>query len=148
MIRFIDEYRSLYGVEPICRVIQIAPSTYYAHEQRRAHPETAPQRVKQDAELMPRIQRVFDENFQVYGYRKVWRQLRREGIKVARCTVARLMKAMGYVANGCAQPFLIRRHRVRSIMSTGCSKHHARTRCGCLILRMFPPGRALFTWRS
>ena len=95
MTAFIDQYRSAYGVEPICKVLPIAPSTYHAHVARRAAPETAPARVKKDAWLMPEIRRVFDENFQVYGLRKVWRQLQREGFDVARCTVARLMRKMG-----------------------------------------------------
>ena len=95
MTAFIDEYRSAYGVEPICEQLPIAPATYYEHLRRRENPETAPPRVKRDAQLMPEIQRVFDENFRVYGYRKVWRQLLREGHDVARCTVERLMRKMG-----------------------------------------------------
>jgi len=95
MIAFIDEYRSAYGVEPICRVIKIAPSTYHEHARRKARPETAPPRVQRDEELKPEIQRVFDENFGVYGVRKVWRQMQRESFEVARCTVARLMNVMG-----------------------------------------------------
>ena len=95
MTRFIDEYRSAYGVEPICEQLPIAPATYYEHLRRREHPEMAPARVKRDAVLCREIQRVFDENFQVYGVRKVWRQLLREGHDVARCTVERLMRKMG-----------------------------------------------------
>jgi transposase InsO family protein len=95
MTKFIDQYRSAYGVEPICRLLPIAPSTYYEHTRRRTHPETAPPRVRRDNALMKEIKRVFDENFKVYGVRKVWRQLLREGHAVARCTVARLMKKMG-----------------------------------------------------
>jgi putative transposase len=95
MTRFIDEYRSAYGVEPICDVLPIAPATYYEHDIRRREPERLPARAKRDAALMPEIQRVFDQNFQVYGVRKVWRQLLREGHKVARCTVERLMRKMG-----------------------------------------------------
>jgi transposase InsO family protein len=94
MISFVDAYRDDHGVEPICRVLAIAPSTYHAHVGRRARPETAPARVKRDAMLSVEIKRVFNENFQVYGVRKVWRQLKREGHDVARCTVARLMKKM------------------------------------------------------
>ena len=94
MISFVDAYRDKHGVEPICKVLPIAPSTYHAHVARRARPETAPPRVKRDALLSIEIRRVFDENFQVYGVRKVWRQLQREGFDVARCTVARLMRAM------------------------------------------------------
>jgi putative transposase len=95
MIAFIDTHRGTFGVEPICRLLPIAPSTYHEHAARRADPSRLPARAKQDAELCAQIRRVWDEHFQVYGVRKVWRQLRREGIAVARCTVARLMRALG-----------------------------------------------------
>jgi len=94
MISFVDAYRDKHGIEPICRVIKIAPSTYHTHAARRAKPETAPVRAHRDVELSREIRRVFDDNFQVYGVRKVWRQLQREGHDVARCTVARLMRKM------------------------------------------------------
>jgi len=110
MIGFVDAYRDDYGVEPICRVIAIAPSTYHAHAARRAKPETAPARVKRDTTLSVEIKRVFNENFQVYGVRKVWRQLKREGYDVARCTVARLMRKM-------ALQGVIRGRRVRTTVS-------------------------------
>ena len=92
---FIDEHCAEYGVEPICRVLPIAPSTYHAHAARLADPSKRSHRARRDAELRPEIRRVWDENFQVYGVRKVWRQLNREGVEVARCTVARLMGDMG-----------------------------------------------------
>jgi putative transposase len=95
MIAFVDDHRGAYGVEPICRVLPIAPSTYHAHAARRADPDKASARVQHDAALREHIRRVWEENFQVYGVRKVWRQLGREGIGVARCTVARLMREMG-----------------------------------------------------
>jgi putative transposase len=95
MKAFIDEHREVYGVEPICRVLLIAPSTYYEHAARKANPDRRPARERRDAELSHEIRRVFAENFGVYGVRKVWRQLQREGIDVARCTVARLMRQMG-----------------------------------------------------
>jgi putative transposase len=110
MTAFVDAYRSAYGIEPICKVLEIAPSTYHAHARRRAHPETAPARVKRDAKLRVEIQRVFDENFQVYGARKVWRQLQREGHDVARCTVERLMQGMGLEG-------VIRGRKVRTTVS-------------------------------
>ena len=94
-MRFIDENRDVHGVEPICRTLKIAPSTYYSHDARRRQPEIASPRARSDAALRPEIQRVYDENFQVYGARKVWLQLNREGFDVARCTVERLMKSMG-----------------------------------------------------
>ena len=95
MIAFVDEHREAYGVEPICRVLPIAPSTYHAHAARRADPTRLSARARRDNALMPEVQRVFEENFRVYGVRKVWRQLKREGLDVARCTVARLMRAAG-----------------------------------------------------
>jgi putative transposase len=95
MIAFIDDHRGAYGVEPICKVLPIAPSTYRAHAARRADPTRLPARAQRDLVLTGDIQRVFDVNFGVYGVRKVWRQLGREGKQVARCTVARLMRRMG-----------------------------------------------------
>lgn len=95
MVAFIDDHRSEYGVEPICRVLPIAPSTYYTHKAIEADPERASARARRDAALRPEIRRVWRENFSVYGVRKVWRQLRREGTAVARCTVGRLMREMG-----------------------------------------------------
>ena len=95
MTSFIDEHRCHYGVEPICRVLPIAPSTYYLHVARRADPARRPARTQRDDVLSPQIQRVWDENHQVYGVRKVWKQLHREHMAVARCTVARLMRRLG-----------------------------------------------------
>jgi putative transposase len=95
MIAFIDDHREAYGVEPICRVLPIAPSTYHSLAARRRDPAKLPDRARRDAALMPEIERVFEENFRVYGVRKVWRQLKREGHDLARCTVARLMRSMG-----------------------------------------------------
>ena len=95
MKAFIDEYRVEFGVEPICRVLPIAPSTYFAHAQRLANPAKAPPRVRRDDELCKAIRRIFEENFQVYGARKIWQQKKREGQGVARCTVERLMKRLG-----------------------------------------------------
>ncbi len=97
MIAFIDDHRQAYGVEPICRVLPIAPSTYHAHVARRADLGRLPARARSDAALMVEIRRVFEANFQVYGVRKLWRQLARDGIVAARCTVARLMGLQGAV---------------------------------------------------
>ena len=95
MIAFIDDHRAEHGVEPICRMLPIAPSTYYDHLAKRAEPSRRSERARRDDALRPEIRRVFEENYRVYGVRKVWRQLRREGFDVARCTVARLMKDLG-----------------------------------------------------
>jgi len=95
MMAFMEAHRSEFGVEPMCRVLQIAPSTWYEHARRREAPARLPARARKDAEIVAHIRRVHEENFGVYGARKVWRQLQREGIQVARCTVERLMKAIG-----------------------------------------------------
>ena len=95
MIAFIDDHRGAYGVEPICKVLPIAPSTFHAHVAKRVDPARLSARAKRDAALKIEIRRVVEENFGVYGVRKVWRQLRREGFDVARCTVERLMGSMG-----------------------------------------------------
>ena len=91
----VDTLRDEHGVGPVCHELDIAPSTYYRHQQLCRYPEKRSQRVQRDDQLKPEIQRVYDENHSVYGVRKVWRQLLREGITVARCTVARLMTVMG-----------------------------------------------------
>jgi len=95
MASFIDEHRDEYGVESICTALPIAPSTYYEHRARQRDPERRSVRAKRDDELRVDVQRVWQENFRVYGVRKVWRQLKREEIGVARCTVERLMQEMG-----------------------------------------------------
>ncbi|MBB3979880.1 transposase InsO family protein [Rhizobium azooxidifex] len=94
MISFIDAHRSVLGVEPICRLLPIAPSTYYEVIAKRNDVDRLSARARRDIAMKVEIRRVFNENFQVYGVRKVWRQLLREGYDIARCTVARLMKAM------------------------------------------------------
>jgi transposase InsO family protein len=95
MTAFIDDHREVYGVEPICAVLPIAPSTYYAAKAREADPSLRSARAQRDDALRAEVRRVWEENRRVYGVRKVWRQLNREGIDVARCTVARLMREMG-----------------------------------------------------
>jgi putative transposase len=95
MIAFIDAHRGDYGVEPICRVLPIAPSTYHNHAVKQRDPSRLPPRAQRDRALKPEILRVHAENFGVYGVRKVWRQMRREGFEIARCTVERLMRELG-----------------------------------------------------
>src|SRR4051795_10475074 len=114
MIAFIDEPRARHGVEPICRVLPIAPSTYHAHAARRADPGKLPARAQRDITLTAEIRRVYEENFRVYGIRKVWRQLLREGTAVARCTVARLMRTMGLQG-------VVRGKRVRTTISNAAA---------------------------
>lgn len=94
MIAFIEENRDI-GVEPICKHLPIAPSTFYDHMAKRANPDLLSDRAKRDKALRPEIERVWEQNYKVYGVRKVWHQMRREGFDVARCTVARLMNDMG-----------------------------------------------------
>ncbi|WP_148650883.1 MULTISPECIES: IS3 family transposase [Sphingopyxis] len=95
MTAFIDEHREVYGVEPICRVLPIAPSTYHERVAQRRDPERLSDRARRDRDLKPEVVRVFAENFGVYGVRKVWRQMNREGFAVARCTIERLMRDLG-----------------------------------------------------
>ena len=95
MVQFIADHRAVFGVEPICAVLPIAPSTYHRHRHQRTHPTRRSARAQRDDQLRVEIQRVYDAHQQVYGPRKVWTQLRRDGVRVARCTVARLMRAMG-----------------------------------------------------
>ena len=95
MVTFIDEHRDEHGVEPICEQLPIAPSTYHEQKAREVDPSRLPDRAVRDAALREEIERVWKENFGAYGARKVWHQLGREGTEVARCTVERLMRAMG-----------------------------------------------------
>ena len=95
MTSFIDAHCDEYGVEPICKVVPIAPTTYYERKAREVDRSRCPARARRDGQLREEIRRVWEENFRVYGVRKVWRQLHREGIVVARCTVARLMRELG-----------------------------------------------------
>ena len=95
MVSYLDAHRDRFGVESICRVLPIAPSTYHRHRQCQADPGRRSARAQRDDALRVEIQRVYDEHHQVYGPRKVWKQLRREGIRAARCTVGRQMRAMG-----------------------------------------------------
>lgn len=95
MIAFIDKYRGNHGVEPICKLLPIAPSTYHDHVAKQRDPSRLSARAQRDILLKPEVARVFAENFGVYGVRKVWRQMKREGFDIARCTIERLMRDMG-----------------------------------------------------
>jgi len=95
MIAFIQDHRDDHGVEPICRVLPIAPATFYDNLAKQADPSRLSDRAKRDEQLKPEIERVFEQNLKVYGVRKVWHQMHREGFDIARCTVARLMKDIG-----------------------------------------------------
>jgi transposase InsO family protein len=95
MRAFVDQHRETFGVEPICKVLQIAPSGYRRYAAQRRHPARRSARAQRDDALLPHIQRVWQDHFQVYGADKVWKQLQREGIPVARCTVERLMRRLG-----------------------------------------------------
>ena len=110
MVHFVDQHRDDYGVEPICRVLRIAPSTYYEAKAQAADPTRRAARTQRDETLRAEIQRVWDGNRRVYGARKVWRQLQREGTPVARCTVERLMRLAGLRG-------VVRGRRVRTTVS-------------------------------
>jgi len=142
MLAFIDAHRAEYGVEPICKQLPIAPSTYYEHKSRQADPSRLPPRMQRDAELSGSIRRVWDENFRVYGARKVWRQLHREGIPVARCTVERLMHRVGLCG-------VVRGRKKRTTIAADIAErpldrnswHLGPTSCGSPISPTWPPGR-------
>ena len=95
MVAFIDKYRECYGVEPICKELPIAPSTYYRCKALERQPENRSARAQRDDQLSHEIKRIWEENHRNYGARKVWKQLHRESIPAARCTVERLMKTLG-----------------------------------------------------
>ena len=135
MVAFIDEHRMKFGVEPICAVLPIAPSVYYERRARQRDPERRPPRMRQDEILTDHVRRVWRENQEVYGVRKVWKQLRREGHPVARCTVARLMRHAGLrgVIRG-------RKFKVTTIPDT------AAPRPPDLVTRRFAAGRPNELW--
>ena len=97
MVRFIDQHRAAYGVEPICRVVPIAPSTYFRWKAQESDPTTRSPRARRDEVLKAIIQRIWREHHQAYGFRKVWKQMGREGLREARCRVRRLMRELGLV---------------------------------------------------
>lgn len=136
MVAFIDDHRAAYGVEPICAVVPIAPSTYYEQKARHADPRRLPARAQRDGRLRPEIQRVWDANHQVYGAKKVWKQLTREGIPVARCTVARLMRHLGLRG-------VVRGHRCRTTIPEA-----AAARAQDLVGRNFTVDRPNALWVS
>ena len=118
MMAFVDEHREAYGVEPICAELPIAPSTYYEQKARQADPSLLPARARRDAVLCDEIERVWDESRRLYGARKVWRQLHREDIEVARCTVERLMRRLRLVG-------VIRGQKPRTTISDEAAAHPA-----------------------
>jgi putative transposase len=150
MVSFIDEHHAECGVESICAQLPIAPSMYYEHKARQANPERLPLRLRRDRALATEVRRVHEENFRVYGARKVWRQLGRKGQVVAHRTVERLLPAQGLrgVVRGrkCRTtiPALTARPGL-STASTDSSRPAARTSCGWPILRMSRPGPRSYT---
>lgn len=134
MVQFVAQHRDEYGVEPICRVLQIAPSTYYEAKAQQADPTRRSARVQRDEALRSDIRRVWDANRRVYGVRKVWRQLRREGTTVARCTVERLMRAEGLAG-------VVRGRRVRTTVPDVAAE-----RPGDLVQRHFSATRPNQLW--
>ena len=152
MVQFIADHRAVFGVEPICAVLPIAPSTYHRHRHQRTHPTRRSARAQRDDQLRVEIQRVYDAHQQVYGPRKVWKQLRRDGVRVARCTVARLMRAMALPGPSGAGPGSPRPTQVRAVARwtslTADSWPPVRISSGSPISRTSQPGAALSTSRS
>jgi putative transposase len=118
MVSFVDDHKAEYGGESICEQLPIAPSTFYEHKVREADPDRLPSRAKRDIDLSIAIQRVWQENFRVYGVRKIWRQLNRETIRVARCTVERLMRQLSIQG-------VVRGRRCRTTISDPAADHPA-----------------------
>jgi transposase InsO family protein len=112
MVSYIDDNKEEHGVEPICKVLPIAPSTYYDHKAKQQHPDKRSSRAKRDDILKDDIERIWEDNFRVYGVRKVWRQLKREDVDVARCTVERLMKVQGIQG-------VVRGRRIKTTLPAG-----------------------------
>jgi transposase InsO family protein len=135
MVAFIEDHRSAYGVEPICAVVPIAPSTYYAHKARQAEPTRCAARTHRDAWLRGEIRRIWQTNRRVYGARKVWRQLRRDGTAVARCTVERLMQVEGLAG-------AVRGRRVRTTIPAELTAEAPRD----LVQRTFQAARPNQLW--
>jgi putative transposase len=135
MVNFIEEHRAKFGVEPICNVLPIAPSVYYEQRARQRHPERRPQRVRHDEIVTDHVRRAWRENQEVYGVRKIWKQLRREGHLVARCAVARLMRRAGL--RGAV--------RGRTFKKTTCPDSAA-PRPPDLVTRRFAAGRPNELW--
>jgi hypothetical protein len=148
MVAFIDDYREVYGVEPICRIVPIAPSTDRAVKAQQADPNRQSARARRDADLPDAIAQIWDDNFQVYGVRKVWRALQRDGWAVARCTVERLMQQMGFQGALCAaarqkRPVRMRLNPARLIWSSATSQRLSRIVFGSRISPLWRPGAAL-----
>ena len=153
MVTFIDQHRDVYGVEPICAVLPIAPSTDFLRKAQQQEATTRSARAQRDAELRAAIQRVWDENDQVYGPRKVWKQLGREGTRVARCTIERLMRAMGLrgVRRGRAWKITTQPDPAAARPTDRVDRQFTATRpisSGSRISLTWPRGAALSTWRS
>ena len=148
---FIDQHRDAHGVEPICKVLQIAPSGYRRHAAQQRNPALRCARAKTDDTLKPEIRRVWQANMRVYGADKVWKQMRRERITVARCTVERLMKRLGL--QGVRRGKVVRTTigdmtaaRPLDLGSIGSSRLIGPTSCGCRTSRTYQPGRAGNMW--
>lgn len=133
------------GVEPICEELPIAPSTYYEHKARQSDPGRLPPRLQRDCALVPEIRRIYEENFRVYGARKVWRQLRREAFVVARCTIERLMRSLGLQGAVRGRKCRTRSPTTvlndRSIASSGSSRRVVPMSCGWRTSPTLRPGR-------
>ena len=149
MNAFVDDHRDAFGVEPICRILQIAPSGYRRHSAQQRNPTLRSARAQRDERLTPHIERVWQVNLQVYGADKVWRQLNRESIAVARCTVERLIRlwdcAVSAVARSYERRFRIVPSRVQRTRSIGSSRPTVPINYGYPTSPMSRPGRAGFT---
>ena len=146
---FVDAHRPRFGVEPICKALQAAPSAYWRETARERQPSLCPPRLQREAAQMPQIQQVSKSNMSVYGADKVWRALKRQDVEVARCTVERLMRRLGVRTT----VFDAKGQLARRTASTGCSGRIGPTSCGSATspasaALTSEPGRASSTWPS
>lgn len=146
---FIDDHRKELGIEPICRELRVAPSSYYEHAARLVDPDKRSVRARRDDELRQQFGRVHEASFGLYGTRKVWHQLRREGIEVAKCTVERLMRAMGLAGirrgKTCVTTVSNPKTPCPLTGSTASSRSPGLMRCGSSTSPMSIPGPASST---
>jgi len=156
MVAFIEESRGVLGVEPICRALQFAPSTYYGRRAVARDPQRASRRAKSDAALSLKIDGAWADNCELYGARKIWHALRRDGEDVARCTVERLMRALAIkgvvrgrkvVTTNPDMSLPCPEDKVNRLFKAANSRLVGQTSCGFQTLPVCPPGRAPFTWR-
>ena len=152
MIAFIDDHREAHGVEPICRVLPIAPSTYHAHAAKRADPSLLSARARRDAELTRQIRTIHAASYKTYGAPRIHAEFKENGVAIGRKRIARLMRGAGLAGISCRRrPVTTKRtsvHHPPQISSAGISRQKGQMSCGSRILPSSPRSPASCSWRS